>query len=156
MRFLNIVLGASVAVLIAPSLGQAQNQKSQPGIWESGNVFLQYCDETNTDFVRLFSQDKQMLTVVCNFWVLGIRQGIEMSQEVRPEPPAPPPAIVKQNKEQADRLEKLFGPGSWIDTPARNMCIPNDVTPNQLRLVVIQWMKANPTKLKERCLFTRR
>jgi hypothetical protein len=134
-----------VFALTIPTLGQ-QNQDSKV-FWDTGNTFLSRCDENNADFAQLPAKDKQMWTLVCNFWILGIRQGIEMTQQIRPEPPPPSPAAQKYDKEYQEFLKKQYGIDPAFDAPSGNVCIPEDVTVNQLRLVVVQWMKANPTKL---------
>lgn len=130
----------------APALGQ-QSQTSQPAFWESGNAFLNRCDENTADFAQLSAQDKQSWILMCDFWLQGIRQGIEMTQQIRPKEPTTSPAVEKQNKETTALLKKQYGIEPSISTPFGNMCVPEDVTVNQLRLVVVQWMKSNPTKL---------
>jgi len=135
--------------LTIPALGQ-QNQDSK-AFWETGNSFLDRCDENNADFALLSAKDKQTWTLVCNFWILGIRQGIEMTQQIRPEPAPTSPAAQKHDQkhdqEYQEFLKKQFGIDPAFSTPSGNTCIPDGVTINQLRLVVVQWMKANPTKL---------
>lgn len=140
------ILCVATAMSAVPMLAQ-QNKNAQPTLWESGNAFLSNCDENGADFAQLSPRDKQTWILVCDVWVQGIAQGIGVTQQYRPEPPAPPPAILKQNKQEAEYLQKMLGPGAAISTPNGNMCIPSDVTSNQLRLVVVQWMKANPTTL---------
>ena len=130
--------------LTIPAFGQ-QNQDSK-AFWETGNSFLDRCDENNVDFAQLSTKDKQTWTFVCDFWIQGIRQGIEMTQQIRPEPPPPSPVAQRLDQAKEENFKKLgFDPAFSI--PSSNMCIPEDVTINQLRLVVVQWMKANPTKL---------
>jgi len=136
-----------VFTLTAPTFGQ--NQTSQ-AFWETGNTFLSRCDESSADFAQLAAKDKQTWTVVCNFWILGIRQGIEMTQQIRPEPAPASPAVQKALEEHAKAVQEAtedLGIKPAFSTPSGNMCIPDDVTINQLRLVVVQWMKSNPTKL---------
>lgn len=128
--------------LAIPALGQ-QKEASQ-AIWESGNVFLRQCDDNNADFAQLSAREKQVSILVCDFWVEGIRQGIEMVQQERPATPVSP-AVQKENKAYVEDLKKEGIEPLYT----HSMCIPNDVTVDQLRLVVLQWMKANPTKLDQ-------
>jgi hypothetical protein len=130
--------------LTKPAFGQ-QNQDFKV-FWETGNAFLNRCDENSADFAQLPAKDKQTWAFVCDFWIQGIRQGIEMTQQIRPEPAPASPAAQKDAKEY-QRFLKKYGFDPDFSTPSGNMCIPDDVTVNQLRLVVVQWMKANPTKL---------
>jgi len=132
----------------APTLGR-QNQNSQPAFWESGNAFLNRCDENTADFAQLSAQDKQWWISMCDSWIQGIRQGIEMTQQIRPKESTTSPAVEKHNKETVELLKKQYGIEPSFFTPFGNTCIPEKVTVNQLRLVVVQWMKANPTKLGE-------
>jgi len=136
-----------LVVSAAPTLAQ-QNQDSQPAFWESGNAFLSRCDESTADFAQLSPQDKQSWILMCDFWIEGIRQGIEMTQQIRPDP-ANSPAAEKQNKEMTELPKKRYGIEPVFSTPFGNICVPENVTVNQLRLVAVQWMKSNPTKLGE-------
>jgi hypothetical protein len=147
LRFFKTVTLALVFVftLGVQAFGQ-QDQNSKP-FWETGNAFLNRCDENNADFAQLSANDKQMVAITCDFWIEGIRQGIEMVQQIRPEPAPASPSVEKYNKEYLDFLKKEYGIDPAFSTPSGNMCIPHDVTISQLRLVVVQWMKSNPTKL---------
>jgi hypothetical protein len=133
-----------VFTLTIPAFGQ-QNQDSK-SFWETGNAFLDQCDEDNAFFIQLPPKDKQTWILICNLWIQGIRQGIEMTQQIRPEPPPPSPAAQKYSKE-VHKFNEKYGIEPSFSVPAGNMCVPGDVTVNQLRLVVVQWMKTNPTKL---------
>ena len=150
MRFFKIMM--IVLVLAFTLTIQAFGQQSQDSkaFWETGNAFLNRCDENNADFAQLSANDKQWVTIACDYWLEGIRQGIEMIQQIRPEPAPTSPLAEKYNKEYLEFLKKQYGIDPDFSTPSGNMCIPHDVTINQLRLVVVQWMKSNPTKLVPR------
>lgn len=136
-----LVLVFTVAIL---TLGQ--QKEASPAIWESGNAFLSQCGESNAAFAQLSANEKLTSVVVCDSWMAGVRQGIEMTQQMRPLVPDSP-AVQKQNRETVEDLKKR-GIEPAFSTP-NNMCIPDGVTIDQLRLVVLQWMKANPTKLDQ-------
>jgi hypothetical protein len=147
MRFfktMTVVL-ALVFSLTVPAFGQ-KNQDSKV-FWESGNDFLNRCDENSADFAQLPAKDKQTWILVCDFWIQGIRQGTEMTQQVRPEPAPASPTAQKHDEEYQGFLKRHYGIEPDFSISSANICIPDDVTVNQLRLVVVQWMKANPTKL---------
>lgn len=137
-----------LALCIPVSAQVQQTQSSQSAFWETGNAFLSHCDENNAvDFAQFSAKDKQEWILICDFWIMGVRQGIEMTQQIRPEQPTSS-AQQAYNSELNKYLESLgIKPG--FSTPTENMCIPEDITVNQLRLVVVQWMKANPTTLSE-------
>jgi len=147
VRFFKImtVVLALAFTLAMQAFGQ-QNHNSKT-FWETGNAFLDRCDENSADFAQLPAKDKPTWTFACDVWIQGIRQGIEMTQQIRPESAPASPEAEKYNREYQGFLKKKFGIDPDFSTPSGNMCIPDSETVNQLRLVVVQWMKANPTKL---------
>ena len=134
------------AIIATAGQGQGQSQDSQPAFYDTGNTFLSHCDENSAAFAQLSPNGKLLNIAVCNIWVLGIRQGIEMTQQDRPEPVPVSPGAVEANKGMLETLEKA-GIKPSFSYPSGNLCIPESVTINQLRMGVIQWMKANPTSL---------
>ncbi len=144
--FMTLTIGlVLVFTLTKPTLGQ-QTQDSS-AFWETGNSFLGRCDENSANFAQLSAKDKQTWTLVCDFWIQGVRQGIEMAQQIRPEPAPTSSTAKKYDQEYQEFLKKQYGIDPSFSIPTGNMCVPEGVTINQLRLVVVQWMKVNPTKL---------
>jgi hypothetical protein len=146
VRFLTAITVALVLVSTLTIQASGQQNEDPQAFWETGNSFLNRCDENSVDFAQLTAKEKQTWIYVCDFWIQGIRQGIEMAQQIRPELPRPSPAAEKF-AEQTQEFNKKFGFKPDFSVPSGNMCIPEDVAVNQLRLVVVQWMKTNPTKL---------
>src|ERR1019366_4141895 len=104
LRFFKIMM--IVLVLAFTLTIQAFGQQSQDSkaFWETGNAFLNRCDENNADFAQLSANDKQWVTIACDYWLEGIRQGIEMIQQIRPEPAPTSPLAEKYNKEYLEFL----------------------------------------------------
>ena len=72
-----------------------------------------------------------------------------MTQQIRSDTAPASPMAQKHDKEYQEFLKKHYGIDPDFYTPSGNMCIPDEVTVNQLRLVVVQWMKTNPTRLDQ-------
>ena len=141
-----IVLALAFTLTIQAFGHQRQDSKA---FWETGNAFLNRCDENNADFAQLSAKDKQTWTLMCSLSIQGIRQGIEMTQQIRQETAPASRAAQKYDKEYEEFLKKQYGIDPDFSFPSGNMCIPDEVTVNQLRLVVVQWMKTNPTMLAQ-------
>lgn len=147
MRFLKVMTVVLALALTLTIQVFGQQKQDSTALWETGNDFLSRCDESSADFAQLSANDKLTWTFGCDVWIQGIRQGIEMIQQIRPEPAPASPEAEKYNRDYLEFLKKKYGIDPAFSSPSRNMCIPDNVTVNQLRLVVVQWMKANPTKL---------
>jgi hypothetical protein len=84
-------------------------------------------------------------------WIRGIRQGVEVFQQIRP-PKVSSAAELNAGKAYSEHLTKL-GIVPALILPDGDICIPDDVANDQLRLVVVRWMKDNPTKLGQHGAF---
>jgi Rap1a immunity proteins len=142
-----------VAALLISALS-ASAQKSSTALWETGNSFLAQCDESNPHWAALQwdAANKATQLNICSLWLTGFRQGIELLQQIRPFR-APSTAEAKANTEHDEYLKKQYGIMPDLAFTEENICIPEDVTNDQLRLVVIRWMKDNPTKLTQHATF---
>jgi hypothetical protein len=141
-------------VLVMLAFSSLWAQKQSTTFWESGNAFLAQCDESNPHWIALHwdAANKATQLNVCSIWLTGFRQGIEMLQQLRPFK-APSTAETKAAKGYDEYLEKQFGIKPDLVFKSENVCIPDDVTNDQLRLVFIRWMKDNPTKLMQHGAF---
>ncbi|HVB35466.1 MAG TPA: Rap1a/Tai family immunity protein [Patescibacteria group bacterium] len=150
MRFLRtaavvLALVFTLATSATPAFGQ-QKQTSE-SFWATGNTFLSWCDEDGANLAQLSSTDKQTWITLCNVWVSGVSLGSQVVQQLRPEPTVSR-EVQELNDEELKRLKKLgLRPGSILRYPRGNLCIPSSAPTNQLRLVVVRWMKTNPAQL---------
>lgn len=147
-----------VPLLLTVPVVKAQQSEQKP-LWSSGNDFLHWCDETDP------LPPAQMLTVklptnvewqlrsgVCDTWINGIAEGIEASEQFRPTPDYPAdPEIIELEKERAKSLEDLSKTLGLSELSFKNdyFCLSDGVPTDQLRHVVIKWLKDHPTKLTE-------
>jgi hypothetical protein len=146
MGLFRVLTCALVLAFLLPIPANEQQSKDSEAFWDTGNDFLNQCDENSVSFAQLPAKTKEVRVLVCDFWVMGIAQGIDMAQKIRP-PSAASPATLKYDKEY-EEYKQQFGITPSFEVPAGNMCRP-EIPANQLRLVVVQWMSANPTKLDQ-------
>jgi hypothetical protein len=141
-------------VLVMLTFSSLWAQKQSTTLWESGNAFLVHCDESNPQWIALHwdTANRAAQLNACALWLTGFRQGVELLQQLRP-PKSPSAAEARANKEDAQFLEKQYGIKPNLEFNLENICIAEDITNDQLRLVVIRWMKDNPTKLTQHGAF---
>jgi Rap1a immunity proteins len=147
----------AVVLLAAFNAPVPQTSDKDVLFWASdGNSLLRNCDETAPGFP---SGSAASQFVQCDFWIAGMMQGVELSQQLDVDPlrskaatVLPPPAQAQEERDKANldfakELSKLGIQGVAI--PDADMCIPATVPVDQLRRVIIKWLKDNPTKLNQ-------
>lgn len=145
---MNRMLMLSLALVIAILSGAALAQ-SKGAMWVSGNALLANCDETSPTWVGNGFRDptdRSGLLLTCSLWLTGLRQGVDLLQQFRPAV-RPSPAEGKQVEKRVKEMKS--GGQKFFALPNADACIPHDVTNDQLRLVVIKWMRDHPTELTE-------
>lgn len=123
-------------------------QEKSPILWDSGDAFLSHCDETNPRWIALSwsTSERAEELNICHLWLVGFMQGIEVLQQLRPAP-KPSAAEIKVGADYEKFLKDKFGISPDLTFDPKNICIPETATNEQLRLVVVKWMKEHPNKL---------
>ena len=137
-------------LVLASILSSAQDKAP---MWSSGNAFLRACDASSPIWIgsNWRANDRSMWLMNCDTWVTGVRQGMEVLQQMRP-PEQLSPEKKKAEEAQERELEKE-GIKPMLSMPNKNVCIPENVTNEQLRFVVIKWMKDHPEALAQHAAF---
>lgn len=144
---------AGLVAIGGASAATSQTLKSrEPAFYESGNAFLRTCD---SDSVYMLSQSRairETTSLVCTFWVVGVLQGLQAEDNLRPEHVVTPAEAAAATKYQ-ELLAKQFGILPDFSMPSGNLCIPDAATNEQYKLVVIAYMKAHPTLLDQHAAY---
>jgi len=122
----------------------------QKPLFESGNAFLQNCDDSSPAWITTYSTHDAKVTqeLVCTVYLLGFRQGMEVTEQINPiDHPKLSAAEKKQAEARVTEVQKLLGDSKPLMIPSSNVCIPDSVTNDQIRLVVVKWMKDHPELL---------
>jgi Ssp1 endopeptidase immunity protein Rap1a len=107
--------------------------------WKNGNNFLRSCDGASSHRLGMRPADSQLFDGLCAVWLTGVRQGMEVEDQFRPKHVSTDEASARA---EIDYYKKLGIKG--LELPNENACIPEEVPNDQLKLVVIKYMKDHP------------
>jgi|ERR1700687_2112165 len=123
-----------LGLVLLLSLSSVSRGQTSTTLWASGN-----------DFVRLCETPKGEYEGVCGYWLMGVQQGMQLEDQIRPEHKSSPAEIAAAKALFAQLTKEGIKPS--VRFPNGDLCIPDSVTPTQTRLVVIKYMKDHPTQL---------
>ncbi|MDE3168684.1 MAG: hypothetical protein KGL75_00970 [Acidobacteriota bacterium] len=156
---LALLVAALVAAFGVPSLHSQSGDAANVLPWAGdGNNFLSHCDETDA----LFPTSKMARVnalIPCDSWITGLAEGIILTQKTDVDPLRSkvgllsPEAkkLLEANQEAAARIAtQLEAMGAEkVSTPDSDMCLSPSIPVDQLRRVIIKWMKDNPKLLNQ-------
>jgi hypothetical protein len=142
-----------VAICLASS-SFAQEPKpapKDPAFYHSGNDFLSHCDDSSVYMLSLNRSGKELWAVVCNYWAAGVMQGMAIEDNIRPEQTvsggnAKTQQMLRDNEEAFKNAMAAQGIKA-LSYPDGDVCVPDDVTNDQIKMVIIAYMKAHPGEL---------
>lgn len=160
MKLLPSVTVALTLLLLAPPVLHSQASDATTSLlWSGdGNNFLARCDETDSLFpASQAARINGMIT--CDSWIAGLAEGILLTQTTDVDPlrselgllSADAKKLIAANQEAAANIAaQLNASGAeQIATPDADMCLSSSIPIDQIRRVVIKWMKDNPKNLNQ-------
>ena len=155
-----LLVAAFLAAFGAPALHSQSGDAASVLPWAGdGNNFLSHCDETNALFPASEMARVNAL-IPCDSWITGLAEGsiLKMKTDVDPlrskvgllSPEAK--KLIEANQEAAAHIAaQLDAMGAErISTPDSDMCLSPSIPVDQLRRVIIKWMKDNPKLLNQK------
>jgi hypothetical protein len=129
----------------------AASAQTKLPFYATGERYLQVCDSTYVGWegAKWSKQESENMSTMCLAWLVGLRQGFEVLQQLRPlaRQREITPEEIRLNKENAEMLRKQFGIDPDFETTLVDICIPDDVTNSRTQLVFVKWLHDHPKQL---------